>query len=392
MSHTKSNEVEEWLAALGQPSADRDYKPGHQRVQDLLLALEQEGFSFQRPKLRIRVAGTNGKGSTSSFLAVAFQSAGLNVGLYTSPHILFFNERISLNGKAIPQGELMSLMSKVMPLALQVGTSYFETATVLALAYFSSNQVDVEILEAGVGAKLDATTAVLADVGLLTPVALDHQAWLGDNIMQITNDKAHVFDGCSIRISVKQDVDAQQVLDDVLPDLTYAPAYKGHLQVEGEHQRINAGLAIAALDAVHHQYIALDMKKVRRSVGQMHMSGRLETIKYAGGYSFCLDAAHNPHAIEALLEHFKRLGSYFDVLILCYRDDRDLSGFKADLQVFAKQVLLYAGSDEDMKAQVASILNEKIQKEECESFMLMGSFITLSAAKTWLDIFYMPKI
>ncbi|MDX8384332.1 MAG: bifunctional folylpolyglutamate synthase/dihydrofolate synthase, partial [Ghiorsea sp.] len=138
----KPTNIDAWLSKLGQPQADRDYTPGHQRVQDLLLALQKSGKQLHTPKLRIRLAGTNGKGSTAHFLAHALQATGLKVGLYTSPHISSFHERINIQGEAIDDLRLTALMAEVMPLALKVGTSYFETATALALLAFSMEDVD----------------------------------------------------------------------------------------------------------------------------------------------------------------------------------------------------------------------------------------------------------
>jgi len=175
----KPETIDQWLEQLGQPAADRDYKPGHERMHDLLAPLAETN-QLKQPKLRIRIAGTNGKGSTAFMLANALQACGLKVGLYTSPHILQFNERIRINGEPVSDTALLQGIEQLMPRALEIGASYFETATALALKQFSDLEVDVEILEAGVGARLDATTAVEADVALITPIGLDHQGWLGE--------------------------------------------------------------------------------------------------------------------------------------------------------------------------------------------------------------------
>ncbi|MDX8398072.1 MAG: bifunctional folylpolyglutamate synthase/dihydrofolate synthase, partial [Mariprofundaceae bacterium] len=193
----KPQSIDSWLAQLGQPNADRDYKPGHERMLDLLKPL-----TCTRPKLRIRIAGTNGKGSTAFMLAAGLQAAGLKVGLYSSPHVLSFNERIRINGAEISDQALLTLLTGIMPIALDVGASYFEVATALALQHFSQTEVDVEILEAGVGARLDATTAVTADMALITPIGLDHEAWLGNTILQVAQEKSYALKGCRWALSV----------------------------------------------------------------------------------------------------------------------------------------------------------------------------------------------
>ncbi len=147
---------------------------------------------IKRPKLRVRIAGTNGKGSTAFMLSHALQACGMRTGLYSSPHIQHFGERIRINGVPVSETTLHMLMQSIMPAALKAGASYFEAATALALKYFSDSHVDVEILEAGVGARLDATTAVEADMALITPIGLDHQNWLGDRLADIAAEKAHI--------------------------------------------------------------------------------------------------------------------------------------------------------------------------------------------------------
>lgn len=380
----KPSDVEAWLAALGLPNADRDYKPGHQRVLDLMSSLILQGHIFHRPKLRIRIAGTNGKGSTAHFLAAAFQANGFRVGLYTSPHLLHFHERMRLDGQNIPQQTLMQLMAIVMPLALEAGCSYFETATVLALLYFSQKRVDIEILEAGVGAKLDATTAVEADVGLLTPIALDHQAWLGKNIEDITCDKVHVFDDCAIHMSAPQTDEVSGVLKTLAADTQYTEAFQAPLLMQGEYQKYNAGLAFAAVQAVNRFFMPLDISKAKTAICGLKMPGRLESISFQG-HTFCLDVAHNVHAIDAIIPFLSSLEEPFDVLFLCTREDRALGDELPKLKPFAKKTLTYSGSDVFLKEKVMQLLDIEVKRGIKGKFMVMGSFITVNAALSWMD-------
>ncbi|PIQ34468.1 MAG: hypothetical protein CO186_11985 [Zetaproteobacteria bacterium CG_4_9_14_3_um_filter_49_83] len=173
---------------MGQPAADRDYRPGHERMLALL-----HHFPAGQPKLRIRVAGTNGKGSTSNFVAAALQALGYRVGLFTSPHISQFNERIRINGEPVADELLAEKLSQMVPTALEIGASYFEVATALALRCFAEAAIEVEVFEAGVGARLDATTALPSDLALLTPIGLDHQAWLGDTLIWQATRLSYIF-------------------------------------------------------------------------------------------------------------------------------------------------------------------------------------------------------
>ena len=379
----KPSDIEAWLGALGAPSADRDYKPGHARIQALIKALERKSNVFHKPKVRIRIAGTNGKGSTANFLAAALQANGLRVGLYTSPHILQFNERIKVDGTMVADEALLGMMSDVMPLALEVGTSYFETATVLALLYFSKQQVDVEILEAGVGAKLDATTAVAADVGLLTPVGLDHQDWLGDTLESIAQEKAYIFQGCDICMSAPQLDEVQHVLNTQSKRMTYAPLFEDKLNVVGQHQHINAGLAFATMKQLTSLLPQLDINKAKQAMQHTQIDGRLQQVQ-SQGHTFWLDAAHNDHAIRALLPTLKAMGDPFDVIFLATREDRDLSGVVVDLQPLANKVVRLTGEETHDYASVSQALSCEVSSIQDGKFLVLGSFMTIAETLRWL--------
>lgn len=381
---SKPGDVETWLSALGQPGADRDYQPGHERLQALFASSKPLGFVIHRPKLRVRVAGTNGKGSTSHFLAAAFSACGYKVGLYTSPHIRKFHERIVVQHQPIDDDALKAIMVAVMPLALAAGTSYFETATAIALFYFSQQQVDIEILEAGVGAKLDATTAVSGDVGLLTPIALDHQAWLGDELSAIAYEKSFVFDGCSIAISAQQDAAVMRILSTLTPPPGYAAPYTKPLSMIGDFQCINAGLAWDGLVAIHAQGLCnLDLALCAQAIESCQVPGRLQEIK-RHDFQFWLDAAHNAHATQALMPELAKLAP-FDVIFVCTREDRDLSSELAALAVYATKLVVMTGHQPYRYTSVAEALTAEVNPRAGGKFLILGSFITLAEFHRWLD-------
>ncbi len=387
MKQDKPHSVEAWLEALGMPSADRNYLPGHERVQMLLDAAEKEGFLFQRPLLRIRVAGTNGKGSTANFLAQALQHCGYKVGLYTSPHIMQFHERMRIQGVPIANTQLIHLMEKIMPLALDVGSSYFETATVLALSHFSMHQVDVEILEAGVGAKLDATTAVPADVGVLTPIALDHQDWLGDDLASIAQDKAYVFQGCDIKVSAPQTSEVKQVLSQLNDNVVEAKPLLEPLAMLGVHQQENAGVAWQVLQQLQKHYQAfapLDLNCCLQVLKQTNIAGRLQVRNYLQ-HTFWLDAAHNSHAIDALLPTLASLGYMFDAIILCTRQDRDLSDCVSKLKPFTHKMVVMTGHGKHAYASVEQALEAETKTVTSGRFLVLGSFVTLGSVQQWME-------
>ena len=374
---TEKNSVEAWLSGLGAPAADRDYKPGHARMHELL-----SGMELRRPSLRIRIAGTNGKGSTAQMLAAGLVAGGLKVGLYTSPHIHAFNERIRIAGEPVSDGLLLELLPAIVERAMHVGASYFEVATALALRAFSDAQVDVEILEAGVGARLDATTAVPADIALLTPVALDHQAWLGNSLAEIANEKAHVFDGCRWCISAAQTTEVRAVVDGLIEGVAYAEPALLPLSMRGAHQQVNAGLALAGLDVLRNEnVVSLSRQDAEKAVCTARLDGRMQEVG-RGSQRFWLDVAHNRHAVEALLPELRALGP-FDAVFVFTREDRDLSGTFALLRPLTKRLLSDRQGSDATYPSITEALGKETDKE-AGRFLVLGSFITVAAADDWL--------
>ncbi len=381
----KPDHVEAWLEQLGSAAADRDYRPGHTRMQRLL-----QGLHLRGPALRIRIAGTNGKGSTAFMLAAALRAAGLSVGLYTSPHILRFNERIRINGVPAYDAVLADKLRDIMPAALACGASYFEAATALALACFSDAGVDVEILEAGVGARLDATTAVPADMALMTPIALDHQAWLGDSLPDIAREKAAAMDGCVDAISAPQDAEVADVFAAYRPDVDFitVPDDLPALQAAGEHQRINAALALAAVRRLRKRgLISVTDDATTVAVAQAEIPGRLQYVG-AGGCNIWLDAAHNLHAIEALLPSLPALAAPFDAIFVFPRADRDLGLALPMLRPYARRLIgppRYREGCDATYACVKDALAAEIAARDSGRFLVLGSFVTVAGAWRWLS-------
>lgn len=379
----KPDDIASWLEQLGQPSADRDYKPGHQRMHDLL-----QSFNLKRPSLRIRIAGTNGKGSTAFMLSSALQACGLKVGLYTSPHLHHFNERIRINGEPLPDRALFALMEEIMPIALEIGASYFEVATTLALKHFSDSEVDVEILEAGVGARLDATTAVDADMALVTPIGLDHQVWLGDTLEKVAKEKAYITDGCRFSISANQTAEVASILSDHCQGLCIIEESEfPSMQTVGDHQKQNASLAWEAVQKLASAgMIRPDMlDRAKIAIQETEVPGRLQRVAL-GEATLWLDAAHNAHAIDALLPTLPSLaGCPLDAIFIYTREDRDLTDSIELLRPFTKKVI---GKNENLfdksYSSVITALEEELGQQPQGKYLIIGSFITVAAALDWI--------
>jgi len=365
------SEVETWLSCLGSPQADRDYLPGHQRMVSLL-----DTMSLTQPQYRIRVAGTNGKGSTAFMLAHALQAVGFNVGLYTSPHIQHFQERIRINLSPVKEKILLQMLDTLLPHAQRIGASYFETATALALQYFSNQKVDIEILEAGVGARLDATTAVPADTAVITPIDLDHTDWLGGTLSAIAQEKAHIMNGCHDAVSAPQHHEVQRILTKHNPKLTFChPEPWPHLHSVGNHQQLNASLAYTVINHLS-QSLNFPLATAKKAIETAHIPGRLQHITHGQAHIW-LDAAHNAHAIEALIPTLPHIAKPFDVIFCFTRADRDLSAIWPQLQHYTKKLITQSqGCRLDLAL--------KKYLKNTGQYLILGSFTSVDQALIYL--------
>lgn len=181
-------------------------KPGLERTIALAEAMGNPQNSYDT----IHVAGTNGKGSTCSVASSILIESGLKVGLYTSPHIKDFNERIRVNGVAITDDELIEYAEKLLPIAEEMDATFFEITTVLAFMYFADKGVDVAVIETGMGGQFDSTNIIMPKVCVITDIDMDHEEFLGDTIEKIASEKAGIIKANTPIITTNE---SQSVLD-----------------------------------------------------------------------------------------------------------------------------------------------------------------------------------
>mgnify|MGYP002620050328 CR=1 FL=1 len=252
----------------------------------------------------VHVVGTNGKGSVAAMVDHALRRRGHRVGLYTSPHLMHVTERVRIDGHEVAEPTLSSAVDRVLAiedtLALPRPLSFFEVITLAALCCIADARVDVLVAEAGLGGRLDATRVVEARVVAMTSIDLDHQAFLGDDLGAITAEKAAVLRAGVPCISAPQHPAALAVLQaraaEVGGPLTVVqPTDRAPRALPGEHQRVNAAVALQAARVIDPSVQLEDLDGVS-------WPGRLEWLpRHASGV--LLDAAHNPAGIEALV-HF----------------------------------------------------------------------------------------
>ncbi len=256
----------------------------------------------------LHVAGTNGKGSTCAMAVRALALAGHKTGLYTSPHLVRFNERIALDGRSVTDAELDRLAEKIeracpWHVANEGGDrlTYFEFATLLALLHFAEGGAEAVVLEVGLGGRFDATNVVLPLVCAVTRIGLDHTDLLGSTLAEIAREKAGIMKPrVPVIVAYAQPEEAMAVLraeaERKGAPFTVAPAaHPGAIGLSGPHQRGNAAVAAAALRALDTAGLRVPEHAIERGIAEAAWPGRLELV---GGV--LLDGAHNPDGAAAL--------------------------------------------------------------------------------------------
>ena len=270
-------------------------------------------------KLRfIHVAGTNGKGSTCAMLENIYRAAGLRVGLFTSPHLVSFRERIQVNRQLISENEVVRLVEKIQPLLKQFPAdhhpTFFEVVTAMALKFFAEQKCDLVIWETGLGGRLDATNIVTPLASVITNIAFDHQQWLGDTLGKIAAEKAGIIKPGVPVVTAADAPEALCVIEQIAREkgaaLTciqthHASRITHHASLLGDHQKLNAALALATVEILQKQ-ISVPDKKIRAGLTGVNWPGRLQLISKPGGQKILLDGAHNVAGAETLRATLKK--------------------------------------------------------------------------------------
>ena len=315
------------------------------------------------PESRLRfihLAGTNGKGSTCAMLESIYRAAGFRVGLFTSPHLVSFAERIQVDRRLIPEARVTGLVGEMRRL-IQGGAfpsappTFFEVVTVMAMRYFAEQECDLVIWETGMGGRLDATNMVTPLASVITNVQLDHQKWLGETIAQIAVEKAGIIkpdipvvtaaDDPAALAVISQTASARQApLTVVTADNADIGAFE--IALSGKHQRTNAAAAVAVVRLLR-PHLPVSETAIQAGLKQVQWAGRLQTVTRPGGQAILLDGAHNPAGAQTLAAALAAPGSSRrPALILGTMRDKDYASICQILAPLATRVLLSPiGSD-----------------------------------------------
>ena len=341
-----------------------------QRVTELLRRLGDPQETAQS----IHIAGTKGKGSTSAMVASALTVAGYKTGLYTSPHLLTMRERIRIDGQMITEDEIADLVAQLRPEVEAVnrdGTwgelTTFEVLTTLAFTHFHKHMVDCQVLEVGLGGRLDATNVTDSEVCAITSISYDHTETLGDTLTQIATEKAGIIKPGAVVISAPQFPEAATVIEDVCIDrkaklrqvgrditwerdalgpteqsfLVHSPKteYKLAIPLLGQHQLENATVAVGMLEALGEKGLSIPPQSIATGLKQVKWEGRLQVLRTEP--LFIIDGAHNTHSAQRLTDAIREYFAFERaIFIVGTSRDKDSAGIVEVLASFADAIIV----------------------------------------------------
>lgn len=337
-------------------------RPGLERMERLLAGIGNPERQFQS----VHIAGTNGKGSTAALVDSVLQQGGYRVGLYTSPHLIDFSERIRICGAPIPEAQLVHLTQRLRnvlePLGLSDAITFFELTTALAFLYFAESKVDLAVIEVGLGGRFDATNVIQPQVSAITHIDMDHEQFLGSTLLKIAGEKAGIIKTETPVVTGASQPEVVACIADVARSRR-APLWRlgqeitvrgdspqqfhysgiGTWEVQcplpGRHQIANCAVALGVIEQLRLRGVRLTDSDILEGIRQTRWEGRLSTVQRRP--LILLDGAHNPSGAQALAAYLTALGrrgSHW--LIVGMMQDKNGSGLLSPLIPWADEVVL----------------------------------------------------
>ena len=309
----------------------------------------------------IHIAGTNGKGSTSAIISSILMEAGLKVGLYTSPHLIRFNERIRVNGKPISDSKIVEFVDEHRSDIDDIESTFFETTTAMAFRYFANKNVDIAVVETGLGGRLDSTNILTPDLTVITPISLDHRDILGKNILDISKEKAGIIKNniplvlapqdnavSSQLLKIAGDLDSDIAIVDPPTKVTLSKSGTAFIKnglsfktpMIGRHQAINNSVAIEAVQIfmpeIQKEVIDIGIQKVK-------WPGRLQRMSIEKPIYY--DVSHNAHGIQMTLQALHDIFSQKPIGILVMKGDKEVDLVAAAIKNKFDQLIISGDTD-----------------------------------------------
>lgn len=285
----------------------------------------------------VHVAGTKGKGSVCAFISSVMQKAGYKVGLYTSPHLVDFRERITISGSRIGKKSVASILERIIPFVKE--HTYFEIVTAMAFLYFAEQKVDIAVVEVGLGGRLDATNVITPEVSVITNISLDHTQHLGNTVEQIAHEKAGIIKpGVPVVLSEKGPW--QKVMEKVCAEngsaLFYAKQRCIKTSLNGNFQKLNSSAAMEAVEILRKKGWKISDDAVSAGFISAGWPGRLDFVKE----NVIFDCCHNPSSAKVLSKEMKAMGWENITLVLGIMKDKDIKGICEALEPIASEIII----------------------------------------------------
>ena len=336
------------------------YRSGLDKIKLLDLYLGHPHKNFKS----IHIAGTNGKGSTSHIIASILQTAGYKTGLYTSPHLLDFKERIKVNGKEISPEEVMIFINSNKPYFEKENFTFFEMSVALAFWHFSKVNVDYAIIEVGLGGRLDATNIITPVLSIITNIGLDHTQFLGKTHQKIALEKAGIIkNGVPIIIGEK-DIKTEKIFKDVSRK-SKAPLYFAKKttkyfasDLKGFYQKKNIQTVITALNQLPSFNLdnSIIKKGLKRVVDNTGLKGRWQVLQNSP--KVILDVGHNKEALRSIARQINEISYNKLYLVMGFVKEREVDSL---LSLFPKEASFYLSSPNVERAMPLTILKKLLK-------------------------------
>ena len=374
----------------------------------ILLGLDRVQLVYQRlfpdgvPFLAITVGGTNGKGSTIAFIDSIYRESKYKVGCSTSPHLIKYNERYAIDGEIVNDEVIIKAFEAIEAKREGVSLTYFEFSTLAALIIFSEAAVDIAILEVGLGGRLDSVNVVDSDVSVITDIAIDHTDYLGDTRESIGTEKAGIMRTAKPCICGDQDppnsvlVYAKKINT---PVTLVKEKYQGEIGLEGVHQKLNAAVAIKVIETLSDPF-PVSKEMIKTGIKQTQIVARFEKIN-VGNKSVILDVAHNPAAVQTLVETLSDSPMETVAIFSALADKNidDMIGLASSnirhwflvplsaersVQIEALEDKFGDSQETTVCASMASAIEQALALKEIQRVVIFGSFYTVADASVIL--------
>jgi dihydrofolate synthase/folylpolyglutamate synthase len=387
-------------------------RPGLSRIRAALSELDNPHRDFHS----VHIAGTNGKGSTAAFISSVFREAGCRTGLFTSPHILDFNERFIIDGTPVSDAVWMSIWEEILPVCDRLNLTFFEISTVLAFLIFSRSSCEWAVIETGLGGRLDATNCLVPRASVITSIAMDHTEYLGSTIEEITREKLGIVktevpftvnerNPESVFSSADEFSRARDAVRLIPPKIrAVTPHMTGqyvhtdtgrfYIPFSGTAQGANAMTAVAVL-----RHLGISDALLHSGLASAYLPARMEKIVW-NSRRILLDTAHNPHAVGEMIRTVTQTGQEKDTaVIIGMMKDKDAERVVAMIEdVFERICAVSLPTKRALTARDLAEMGEKRDIVPCETMeqaltysrnsaaqiLVCGSFLTVSAVYQFL--------